>query len=347
MSNINVEEYFRYLESQLRKKEYWSATLKGYLVNAYGEETDQYEVLVASDSPYRHNSITNIHPRLSLFDTILYSIYCGIAYEKVMKLTYRIDPIYSFRIDYRTFHEKLIEVLYSSFTSRLKCYHNSNLILDNDEDKMSTNLMATTYDAINSCLLNHGVENTYEEPYIHKINNLSKILNISSIFGIQLETIRDKKLAPKMCNIQILPNVLETAIISNFDIELEQDLTSLNREQQAAVVQVICQLISSAAHGRVSYEDDSESMDVMLRHMGYVGKLKALGVILWNDGVDMDPYHAFDIVSRFNYSQKKALKKMILEVSQVDNQILRIDIAKQIFDITQIEYDNFELMMLL
>lgn len=38
---------------------------------------------------------------------------------------------------------------------------------------------------------------------------------------------------------------------------------------------------------------------------------------------------------------------MILEVSQVDNQILRIDIAKQIFDITQIEYDNFELMMLL
>ena len=342
--DIDVEEYFRYLESELRKKGYWSQTLKGYLVNAYGEKTDQYDVLVASDSPYRQPSIINIHPRLSLYDLLLYSCYCGIAYEKVKNIAYKIDPLYSVRVEYHTFHEKLIEILYSSFTSQLNNYHNPYLIRDNDTDRDSSNLIASVYDAIQSFLSKHGIVNTYQEPYESKVYNLAELLNISSIFGIQLETTRDKKLAPKMSDIQILPTVLENAIVSNFNCEPEHNLSSLNREQQSAVVQLTCQLIASAANGHVSFDGDTESFDVMLRHMGYVGPLKGLGVLLWNDSVHMNPYRAFEIVACFNSSMKLDFKKMILEVCQVENQFLRMDIAKQIFDRTSIVYDYFELI---
>lgn len=106
----------------------------------------------------------------------------------------------------------------------------------------------------------------------------------------------------------------------------------LSDEQIKAVLQLTYQLIASANYGNISESDDS-SIDVMMKALGFTGPiLSNLGNAYWNDAMDMNAYHAFDVVSRFNSIQKQTFKDAVLSVANKANTLLRMDIARQIFN---------------
>ncbi|MBD5271670.1 MAG: hypothetical protein HDS42_00110 [Bacteroides sp.] len=105
------------------------------------------------------------------------------------------------------------------------------------------------------------------------------------------------------------------------------DLTPI---QIKAILQLTYQLIGCASYGRIS-EDDDASIDVMMTHLGMMGERENLGNLYWNEAVDMNPHHAFEIVRNLTPEKKMTFKKAINMVSLVDNQRLRADIARQIF----------------
>lgn len=98
-----------------------------------------------------------------------------------------------------------------------------------------------------------------------------------------------------------------------------------------AVLQLTYQLIASANFGQISEADDP-SINVMMSHLGFSGSfLSHLGDAYWNDAMEMNPYSAFNTVSRFSTSAKDAFKEAIMAVANKSNTVLRKDIARQIF----------------
>ena len=115
-----------------------------------------------------------------------------------------------------------------------------------------------------------------------------------------------------------------------------REFGELSDLQIKAVMQLTFQLIASANYGGITEKDDP-SIDVMMSLMGFTGPIMdKMGTIYWNDAMELDPFKSFDIVAKFNTSQKQAFKNMILSVARKDNAILRLDVARQIFDRTYI-----------
>lgn len=114
----------------------------------------------------------------------------------------------------------------------------------------------------------------------------------------------------------------------------------LTKMQILAILQLVYQLIASAAYGRFSEADDS-SIDIAMKYMGFVGSsfMENLGNQFWNEAMDnMNPFQAFDIVSSFPAEKKQVFKNMFLEIVREDNSFLRLDIAKQTFRRVGISY---------
>lgn len=105
----------------------------------------------------------------------------------------------------------------------------------------------------------------------------------------------------------------------------------LDDRQIEAVMQLTFQLIASANYGKFSEADDP-SINIMMERLGFSGiLLETLGNAYWNDAMNMNPYTAFNIVARFDNTQKAAFKSAVIAVADKDNTLLRHDIARQIF----------------
>ena len=115
-------------------------------------------------------------------------------------------------------------------------------------------------------------------------------------------------------------------------------LSSLPMNEKLAVVQLGYQLIGSAKQAPLSEEDDS-SIDYIIEAIGY-GNNSNAGNFIWNEGSDankINPFSAFEIVSRFSIDKKNAFKSMIEGLCSPDLvgyttiRILRANIAQQIY----------------
>lgn len=111
----------------------------------------------------------------------------------------------------------------------------------------------------------------------------------------------------------------------------------LTDDEITAVFQLTYQLIACANYGKFSEADDP-SVDIMMEKMGFTGPLlSVLGNAYWNDCGAVNPFDAFDIVAGFPSDKKQVFKEAILAVARKDNTMLRMDIARQIFERTGIK----------
>lgn len=115
-------------------------------------------------------------------------------------------------------------------------------------------------------------------------------------------------------------------------------LSSLPMGEKLAVVQLGYQLIASAKQAPLSEEDDP-SIDYIIEAIGY-GNNPTVGNLLWNQGSDaeqVNPFSAFETVSRFSSVKKSAFQSMIEGLCSPKFtgfstiRILRKDIARQIY----------------
>ena len=104
-----------------------------------------------------------------------------------------------------------------------------------------------------------------------------------------------------------------------------------------AVLQLTYQLIASANFNHIS-EADNPSIDIMMEKLGFTDvAMNLIGNAMWNEAMEINPFVAFDIVSKFSNTKKAAFKEAILAVARKDNTMLRMDIARQIFTRTKID----------
>jgi hypothetical protein len=108
-------------------------------------------------------------------------------------------------------------------------------------------------------------------------------------------------------------------------------LKNISDDKKVAVIQVGYQLLVSAKQRQLD-DSDNQSIDTILNYCGFDNSLigQEFGNLFWNKSVDFNPYEAFSVVSRFAPPEKAAVKEMLLCVSQLDNQYLRMDIASQL-----------------
>lgn len=115
-------------------------------------------------------------------------------------------------------------------------------------------------------------------------------------------------------------------------------LSSLPMNEMLAVIQLGFQLIGSAKQGPITEEDDP-SIDYIIESIGF-GNNPNVGNLLWNEGSDankVNPFSAFETVSRFSPEKKAAFKSMIEGlcspelVGYTTIRLLRVDIARQIY----------------
>lgn len=110
-------------------------------------------------------------------------------------------------------------------------------------------------------------------------------------------------------------------------------LKNISDDKKVAVIQVAYQLIVSAKSYPLDEADES-SIDLILKYCGFdespLGKF--IGNTFWNKSIECNPYDAFSVVSNFSASEKAAVKEMLTELSNIDNQFLRRNIARQLFN---------------
>lgn len=108
-------------------------------------------------------------------------------------------------------------------------------------------------------------------------------------------------------------------------------LKNISDDKKIAIIQVGYQLLVSAKQRQLD-DSDNQSIDMILNYCGFDNSPmgQAIGNMFWNKSVDFNPYEAFSVVSKFSPLEKAAVKEMLLCVSQLDNQYLRMDIASQL-----------------
>lgn len=110
-------------------------------------------------------------------------------------------------------------------------------------------------------------------------------------------------------------------------------LKNISDDKKVAVIQVGYQLLVSAKQCLLD-ESDEPSVGLILKYCGFddspLGKF--IGNTFWNKSIDYNPYEAFSMVSGFSTSEKAAVKEMLTDLANMDNQFLRMDIARQLFN---------------
>ena len=123
---------------------------------------------------------------------------------------------------------------------------------------------------------------------------------------------------------------------------------ALRIEDNAAILQLVCQLIISADGGMIEERDDCV-VDYVLKELGYDTNTSSGatdGNLLWNRATEFNPFEAFQIVSELDRDVKNMVKTIVLQICKMGgNFVNRVDIAQQIFQRTNIEYYPVDLTL--
>ena len=118
-------------------------------------------------------------------------------------------------------------------------------------------------------------------------------------------------------------------------------MSSLRVEDKIAILQLVCQLILSA-DGSMVEERDNCVVDYVLKELGYDTDSDSgaiAGNILWNQATETNPFKAFQIVSELNRDVKNEVRVILLQICKMGGNFMnRVNIAQQIFQMTNIEY---------
>lgn len=112
---------------------------------------------------------------------------------------------------------------------------------------------------------------------------------------------------------------------------MNKSLFQISDENKIAVIQVGYQLLISAKRRQLD-ESDDKSINLLLEYCGFDQSLsgRLIGNRFWEKAIMVNPYTSFDIVASFDKNNKSAVKEMLFALAEVDNQLLRRDIAFQL-----------------